>query len=50
MIFVDYVNINEYFIAEYELEGKESLYQAARVLAICQSVGNPHVRNKWVDD
>ena len=50
MIFVDYVNINEYFIVEYELEGKESLYQAAWELAIGQSVGNPHVRNKWEND
>lgn len=50
MIFVNNININEYFIAEYDLEGKESLYQASWELAIGQSVGNPHVRNKWEND
>lgn len=38
---------SKYFFATYELEGKESLANAAWELAIGQSVGNPHVRNAW---
>jgi ribulose 1,5-bisphosphate carboxylase large subunit-like protein len=47
MIFRQQVNKDEYFIATYELEGENSLYDAAWELAIGQSVGNPHVRNQW---
>ena len=50
MIFRTYVNIEENFIVTYELEGKKSLRDAAWELAIGQSVGNPHVRNKWETD
>jgi ribulose-bisphosphate carboxylase large chain len=41
------INNDEYFIATYDLEGKNSLHDAAWELAIGQSVGNPHVRNQW---
>lgn len=50
MIFVDDVNKKENFIATYKLTGKHSLKDAAWELAIGQSVGNPHVRNKWEND
>ena len=41
------LNKSDYFFATYELEGKNSLAEAAWELAIGQSVGNPHVRNAW---
>jgi ribulose-bisphosphate carboxylase large chain len=50
MIFKETVNLHEYFIATYDLEGKNSLRDAAWELAIGQSVGNPNVRNKWESD
>lgn len=39
-----------HFIATYDLEGRNSLRDAAWELAIGQSVGNPHVRNMWETD
>jgi ribulose-bisphosphate carboxylase large chain len=50
MIFVGSVDKTKYFIATYELEGKNSLHDAAWELSIGQSVGNPNVRNKWETD
>lgn len=50
MIFVESVNKKDNFIATYKLTGKHSLRDAAWELAIGQSVGNPHVRNKWETD
>ena len=50
MIFKESVDLNENFIATYELEGAKSLRDAAWELAIGQSVGNPHVRNQWESD
>jgi ribulose-bisphosphate carboxylase large chain len=50
MIFKSSLNVSEYIIATYELEGKDSLKDAAWELAIGQSVGNPHVRNEWETD
>lgn len=50
MIFVDSVVPDDYFVATYDLGGKISLKEAAWELAIGQSVGNPHVRNKWETD
>lgn len=44
------VDLTQNFIATYELEGKKSLYDAAWELAVGQSVGNPHVRNRWESD
>jgi ribulose-bisphosphate carboxylase large chain len=49
-IFCDTVPDNEYFVVTYELEGKNSLRDAAWDLAIGQSVGNPNVRNQWETD
>ena len=50
MIFKEEVDLNLYFIATYELEGKISLRDASWELAIGQSVGNPNVRNHWETD
>ena len=50
MIFKESVNIEDYFISTYILEGKKSLRDAAWELAIGQSVGNPNIRNKWESD
>jgi ribulose-bisphosphate carboxylase large chain len=50
MIFKESVDLNVYFIATYELEGKNSLRDASWELAIGQSVGNPNVRNHWETD
>ena len=44
------MDTSKYFFATYDLEGEESLANAAWELAIGQSVGNPHVRNKWETD
>lgn len=50
MIFKTSVDSEKNFIVTYDLEGKESLRDAAWDLAIGQSVGNPNVRNKWETD
>ena len=50
MIFVESVELTQYFIATYDLEGFHSLHDAAWELAIGQSVGNPNVRNQWETD
>jgi ribulose 1,5-bisphosphate carboxylase large subunit-like protein len=50
MIFREQINTSEYFIATYQLIGKNSLRDAAWELAIGQSVGNPNIRNKWEND
>jgi ribulose-bisphosphate carboxylase large chain len=50
MIFRQQVDPSKYFFATYELESDKSLKDAAWELAIGQSVGNPHVRNKWETD
>ena len=47
---LDSLESSKYFFATYDLEGQESLANAAWELAIGQSVGNPHVRNKWETD
>lgn len=49
-IFRESVDKEKYFVAEYYLEGKTDLRDAAWNLAIGQSVGNPKVRNKWETD
>jgi ribulose 1,5-bisphosphate carboxylase large subunit-like protein len=46
-IFRSSVNKEDYFVAEYWLESKTNLRDAAWNLAIGQSVGNPNVRNRW---
>ena len=46
----DSVDTEENFIVTYELEGRKTLYDAAWELAVGQSVGNPHVRNRWETD
>lgn len=50
MIFTTSVSKEDYVVATYLLEGKDSLKSAAWELAIGQSVGNPHVRNQWETD
>jgi ribulose-bisphosphate carboxylase large chain len=50
LVFLGSINEDEYVIAEYELEGVNSLADAAWELAIGQSVGNPNVRNQWETD
>jgi len=50
MIFTLNVKKENYFIVTYELEGVNSLHDAAWELAIGQSVGNPNVRNQWETD
>jgi len=50
MIFVENIDTEKYFIATYDLEGKNSLCDAAWEVAIGQSVGNPNVRNQWETD
>ena len=49
-ICIDKPDYTQNFIATYELEGTKSLYDAAWELAVGQSVGNPHVRNRWESD
>ena len=44
------VDKDKYIIATYYLESKTSLRDAAWNLSVGQSVGNPHVRNKWESD
>jgi len=46
----DSLDLSKYFIATYDLEGSNSLKQAAWEIAIGQSVGNPHARSKWETD
>lgn len=41
------VNINDYFIATYQIKSSKNLRDAAWNIAIGQSVGNPNVRNRW---
>jgi len=50
LVFLQHINKEEYIIADYELEGSNSLADAAWELAIGQSVGNPNVRNQWEND
>jgi ribulose-bisphosphate carboxylase large chain len=50
LVFLTSVDITKYVIADYDLEGKHSLADAAWELAIGQSVGNPNVRNQWETD
>lgn len=50
LVFLENVPKEEYIIASYELEGANSLADAAWELAIGQSVGNPNVRNTWETD
>jgi ribulose-bisphosphate carboxylase large chain len=44
------INLNDYFIATYEMSSSANLRDAAWNLAIGQSVGNPNVRNEWETD
>lgn len=44
------INLNDYFIATYEVSSTISLSEAAWNIAIGQSVGNPNVRNEWETD
>lgn len=50
------IDLNKYIIADYNLSGKngskkeEDVLEAARQLAIGQSVGNPNVRSVWETD
>ena len=46
----DEINLNDYFIATYEIVSSISLSEAAWNIAIGQSVGNPNVRNEWETD
>ena len=50
LVFLSSLNKEDYVIATYELEGTNSLADAAWELAIGQSVGNPNVRNQWETD
>lgn len=50
MIFRNNVNVDEYVIANYYIESKTNLRDAAWNIAIGQSVGNPNVRNRWETD
>lgn len=50
MIFRKEVDREKYFIATYELVSSVNLKEAAWELAVGQSVGNPHVRNRWETD
>ncbi len=45
IIFVDKVDTDNYIEATYFIESQTSLYDAAKGLAIGQSVGNPNVRS-----
>lgn len=49
-VFKKQINIENYIIVTYFLESNTSLRDASWNLAIGQSVGNPHVRNKWETD
>ena len=49
-IFRESVAMDRYIIADYYLQSKTSLKEAAWALAIGQSVGNPNVRNSWETD
>lgn len=44
------INIDNYFIATYNMASSTNLRDAAWNLAIGQSVGNPNVRNEWETD
>ena len=41
------VNVNDYFVATYQVKSDKNLRDAAWNIAIGQSVGNPNVRNRW---
>jgi ribulose-bisphosphate carboxylase large chain len=44
------INLEDYFIATYDMASSKNLKEAAWNLAIGQSVGNPSVRNEWETD
>jgi ribulose-bisphosphate carboxylase large chain len=44
------IKTDQYFIATFQMSSSKSLKAAAWDLAIGQSVGNPHVRNRWEND
>jgi ribulose-bisphosphate carboxylase large chain len=44
------INLEQYFVATYDLQSKTNLRDAAWSLAIGQSVGNPGLRNNWETD
>ena len=46
----EFIDLEQYFIATYEMESKTNLRESAWSLAIGQSVGNPNVRNNWESD
>ena len=46
----DEINLNDYYVATYEMSSSANLKEAAWALAIGQSVGNPSVRNEWETD
>lgn len=46
-LFKEYVDLNKYYIATYEMSSSDNLREAAWNLAVGQSVGNPNVRNEW---
>jgi ribulose-bisphosphate carboxylase large chain len=50
MIFRKEIDNSKYFIAIYDLKSTQDLKSAAWELAVGQSVGNPHVRNRWETD
>lgn len=43
----DKIDNNNYFIVTYDLVSKSNLYEAAKEIAIGQTIGNPNVRSKW---
>ena len=50
LIFVNNVDVEQNVIATYFLQSKTTLADAAWILSIGQSVGNPNVRNEWETD
>lgn len=50
MIYRQSVDPDKYFIVTYLLVSKTTLHDAAWALAVGQSVGNPHARNRWETD
>jgi ribulose-bisphosphate carboxylase large chain len=44
------INLEQYYIATYDMKSSTTLKDAAWNLAIGQSVGNPNVRNEWETD
>lgn len=41
------IDLENYFTVTYFLESTSNLYEAAKEIAIGQSIGNPNVRSKW---